>query len=148
MHQAESLINQLRPLLTSLDEFNLLDVIPAQLAATSGIEERLARTAESLKDLHNENQLLSKGLDNFENLLNKDAGADFLNRLEQEKNQLPSSATKRQQLPIMVNLLHILKDQQQQLLDMGENIGGDLKKFFTVFNDINRRIAQQSRRLS
>lgn len=148
IQQADNLINQLKPLLSSLAELNLFEVVPTQLTATSGLEERLARTAEALKDLNQQDQDLNKRFDNFERLLSQDAGADFLNRFEQEKNNLPSSATKRQQLPIMVNLLHILKDQQQQLLDMGENIGGDLKKFFTVFNDINRRIAQQSRRLS
>jgi len=148
IQQADNLINQLRPLLNSFNELNLLDIIPAELPATSGIEERLARTAEAMKDLNQLDQRLTKHFENFERLLNQDAGADFLNRLEQEKSKLPSDATKRQQLPIMFNLLHILKDQQQQLLDMGENIGGDLKKFFTVFNDINRRIAQQSRRLS
>ncbi|GLR62871.1 ATP-binding protein [Marinospirillum insulare] len=148
IQEADNLMSQLRPLLASLADLNLMQVVPAQLAETSGIEERLARTAEALKDLSQQDQVLNKRFEDFERLLSQDAGADFLNRFEEEKNNLARDATKRQQLPILVNLLHILKDQQQQLLDMGENIGGDLKKFFTVFNDINRRIAQQSRRLS
>lgn len=148
IQQADNLISQLRPLLIKLEELNLLDVVPANLTATYDLVERITRANEALVDRSKQDSELNKRFENFESLLSKDAGAKFFDRLEHERNKLPSFATKREQLPILINLLLILKDQQQTLLDMGENIGGDLKKFFTVFSDINRRIAQQSRRLS
>ena len=148
LQQADNQLNQIKPLITHLDELNLLEIVPAKLTATSDLTERIARTAEALKDLSQQEKELNKGFESFESLLRQDAGAVFLASFEQEKNKLPATATKRQQLPLFVNLLDILKSKQQQYLDMGENIGGDLKKFFTVFSDINRRIALQSRRLS
>lgn len=148
IQQAENLISQLKPLLIRLEELPLLEVVPAKLTDTSDLVERLTRTSETLEDLSNQDKQFIKGFDNFESLLSKDAGADFLNRLDHERSKLPNLASRREQLPTMVYLLEMLQNKQQQLLDMGENIGGDLKKFFTVFSDINRRIALQSRRLS
>lgn len=148
MQQAEAFINQLTSLLNKLDLLNLLDVLPANLTATADLVERLARANAALEMLSLQDKALIKQFDAFEQLLSQDAGANFLSHFEKERSQLPATATKRQQLPILVSLLHLLKDQQQQLLDMGENMGGDLKKFFTVFSDINRRIVLQSRRLS
>uniref|UniRef100_A0A486XU45 ATP-binding protein n=1 Tax=Rheinheimera sp. BAL341 TaxID=1708203 RepID=A0A486XU45_9GAMM len=148
MAQAEQLLAQLRPVFARLNELHLADVSPATLTASADIIERLARVNEALEQRSKLDSALKAALEQFESMLSKDAGPEFLDRLQHERRQLPEHAGKRQQLPILHGLLQILKDAQQQLLEMGENIGGDLKKFFTVFSDINRRIALQSRRLS
>ncbi|MDP5137841.1 ATP-binding protein [Rheinheimera baltica] len=148
MSQAEQLLAQLRPVFARFNELYLADVSPATLVASADIVERLARANEALEQRSKLDGALKTALEQFETILSKDAGPEFLDRLQHEQRQLPEHAGKRQQLPILHSLLQILKDAQQQLLEMGENIGGDLKKFFTVFSDINRRIALQSRRLS
>ncbi|MDP5459012.1 ATP-binding protein [Alishewanella sp. SMS8] len=148
MSQAEQLLNQLKPVLTKLQELHLASITPASMAPSADSVERLARANEALEQRSKLDSALKFAFEQFETVLSKDAGPEFLDRLEHEKRKLPDYAGKRQQLPILQNLLEILKGAQQQLLEMGENIGGDLKKFFTVFSDINRRIALQSRRLS
>lgn len=148
MQQAEHLLAQLKPVLYKLQELQLASITPAAANPSADIIERLARANEALEQRNKLESLLKQALAQFEGMLSKDAGPEFLDRLEHEKRKLPDYAKERDQLPILQNLLQILKDAQQQLLEMGENIGGDLKKFFTVFSDINRRIALQSRRLS
>ncbi len=148
MQQAEHLLAQLKPVLYKLQELQLASISPAAANPSADIIERLARANEALEQRNKLESLLKQALAQFEGMLSKDAGPEFLDRLEHEKRKLPDYAKERDQLPILQNLLQILKDAQQQLLEMGENIGGDLKKFFTVFSDINRRIALQSRRLS
>lgn len=148
MQQAEHLLAQLKPVLYKLQELQLASISPAAANPSADIIERLARANEALEQRNKLESMLKQALAQFEGMLSKDAGPEFLDRLEHEKRKLPEYAKERDQLPILQNLLQILKDAQQQLLEMGENIGGDLKKFFTVFSDINRRIALQSRRLS
>ncbi|MGI5307954.1 ATP-binding protein [Rheinheimera sp. WS51] len=148
MQQAEQALQQLRVSLAKFAELDLTSIAPANLTSAIDLIERLARSNEALAQRSLVEQQLTTQLEQFEAILSKDAGTEFLDRLEHEKRQLPERAGKRQQLPILADLLRILQDQRQQLLEMGENIGGDLKSFFTVFSDINRRIAMQSRRLS
>ncbi|MFM2481372.1 ATP-binding protein [Celerinatantimonas sp. YJH-8] len=147
LHYAESWVQQLTPLLTKL---RVLDLAPAQqsLAAGSDLTERMSRASETLASRSQLEKQLRDQLEQFELLLSKDAGVEFLDRLDYEKRKLPENSPLRASLHILGNLLHILRDQQRQLLEMGENIGGDLKKFFIVFRDINQRIARQSKRLS
>ena len=148
INQLESLMSQLKPLLIKLDDLPLQVVEPAVLGETFDLTERLARTTATLDSRSSQDRQFGNHFEQFDNLLKKDAGIEILNRLDYEKNKLPKTVTKREQLPMLNFILDILKSEQQGLLGMGENIGGDLKKFFTVFSDINRRIAQQSRRLS
>lgn len=148
IRQAEETLGLLRNVLLRLDELDLLGSIPAEQPDGSDLTERLARANEALEQRGKQLALLDKNVSQFESELNKNASREFIDRLEHEKSKLPDFAGTREQLPILTDLLHILKDQQQQLLEMGENIGGDLKKFFDVFSDINRRINRQSRRLS
>lgn len=144
--EAQSQLEQLQPFLAQLAELNLPS--GTDVAPNGDFNERLSRCREALKSHHQLSNQLRQALEQFELLLSKDASRDFLDRLEYEKQQLPENSPLHMQLVILEGLLHILRDQQQQLLEMGENIGGDLKKFFTVFRDINQRIARQSRRLS
>ncbi|WP_417596040.1 ATP-binding protein [Oceanospirillum sp.] len=148
IRQAEEMLVLLQNVLGRLDELELLASIPADQPGGSDLTERLARANEALELRSQQLALLDKEGARFENKLNENASREFIDRLEHEKSKLPDFTGTREQLPILTDLLHILKDQQQQLLEMGENIGGDLKKFFDVFSDINRRINRQSRRLS
>lgn len=161
--QADDKLAELSSILAKLGELELFAVVPAPLAPDIDLVERLARANEAYSQRNQMSLDLNGLVNDFENKLISKASREFIDRLEHEKSKLVALAGKngtgketgskdaisvRQRLPILTDLLHILKDQQQQLLEMGENIGGDLKKFFTVFSDINRRIALQSRRLS
>lgn len=135
------------PLLSQLRELDLTDAadVPPR---TGDLSERLERCKEALALARSCQTQLQSQLEQFEHNLLQDAGVEFLDRLEYEKRQLDDDSSLAKQLKILGGLLHILRDQRQQLLEMGENIGGDLKKFFIVFRDINQRIARQSERLS
>ncbi|MFM2486843.1 ATP-binding protein [Celerinatantimonas yamalensis] len=148
LQQAEQWLNQLTPLLSKMRILELPSSVDGAAELDGDLSERLARANQALAQRSQCESQLRAQLEQFESILSKDAGAEFLDRLDYEKRQLLDPNDIRLQLKILADLLRILRDQQQQLLEMGENIGGDLQKFFTVFRDINRRITQQSSRLS
>ena len=143
--QAGELVAQLKVLLDRLLPLPLAEIIPAYIDSAADINERISRTSDMLEQHASVTRALESKLNEFKSHFNQDADPTFLELLDSEINKLPDPSRSRQQLPVLEKLLQLLKDKQQQLLEMGENIGGDLKKFFDVFN---RRISQQSRRLS
>lgn len=110
--------------------------------------ERINRCTEALESRSRGEKKLKESLTEFEATLGKDAGKDFLDTMLQAFGVLDAEANVRQRLPILQRLLSILASRQRQIVEQGETIGGDLNKFFTVFSDINRKIAQQSKRLT
>lgn len=148
MRQAGELVSQLKVLLERLLPLPLAEIVPAYIDSAADINERMSRTGDMLEQHASLTRTLESKLNEFKSRFNQDADPTFLELLDSEIDKLPDPSRTRQQLPILEKLLQLLKDKQQQLLEMGENIGGDMKKFFDVFSDINRRISQQSRRLS
>ena len=110
--------------------------------------ERINRCTEALESRSRGEKKLKESLTEFEATLGKDAGKDFLDTMLQAFGNLDEDANVRERLPILQRLLSILESRQRQIVEQGETIGGDLNKFFTVFSDINRKIAQQSQRLT
>ena len=110
--------------------------------------ERINRCTEALESRSCGEKKLKESLTEFEATLGKDAGKDFLDTMLQAFGNLDEDANVRERLPILQRLLSILESRQRQIVEQGETIGGDLNKFFTVFSDINRKIAQQSQRLT
>jgi hypothetical protein len=110
--------------------------------------ERINRCTEALESRSRGEKKLKDSLTEFEATLGKDAGKDFLDTMLQAFGVLSEDANVRERLPILQRLLSILESRQRQIVEQGETIGGDLNKFFTVFSDINRKIAQQSKRLT
>ncbi len=110
--------------------------------------ERINRCTEALESRSRGEKKLKESLSEFEANLGKDAGKDFLDTMLQAFAVLDEDANVRERLPILQRLLSILESRQRQIVEQGETIGGDLNKFFTVFSDINRKIAQQSKRLT
>ena len=149
VHHLETLIGQLQPLAKKLEELNLLVTeVPAPIEQLGDVRERLSRANQGLENRARLERKLKDKLNDFESLIAKDAESQFLELMQGELSKLDIDADVRLKLPIFDNLLRILADQQQQILAQGETIGGDLHKFFTVFSDINRRIASQSKRLT
>ena len=110
--------------------------------------ERINRCTEALESRSRGEKKLKESLTEFEATIGKDAGKDFLDTMHQAFGVLDEDANVRERLPILQRLLSILESRQRQIVEQGETIGGDLNKFFTVFSDINRKIAQQSKRLT
>lgn len=144
-----SLITEIEPMMRQLSQivffFKPYDEQNINLGDQA---ERINRCTEALEIRSRGEKKLKESLTEFEATLGKDAGKDFLDTMLQAFGVLDEDANVRERLPILQRLLSILESRQRQIVEQGETIGGDLNKFFTVFSDINRKIAQQSKRLT
>lgn len=152
LENQQRLLNQVQPLLRQLESLPAPEQPPQSTNLAADLTERIERTHAALAASERLNSQLKQALQDFETHLIKDASSDFVDYLNSERQQLegerPGSSNPRQLLPVLAGMLKLLEDQQQQLLEQGRNLGGDLSKFFTVFRDLNLRINEQSRRLS
>jgi hypothetical protein len=143
------LMTEIEPMVCQLSQivfsFKLTDEQNINLGEQA---ERINRCTEALENRSRGEKKLKESMTEFEATLGKDAGKDFLDTMLQAFEVLDEEANVRQRLPILQRLLSILESRQRQIVEQGETIGGDLNKFFTVFSDINRKITQQSKRLT
>lgn len=143
------LIDQLTPLTTKLAQLNITLKLDENATAIEGDQsERITRVIQGLEQRSKTEVSLKDKLNNFESQLMMDAQKQFLDLMTSELSRLGNDADIRERLPVFRDLLQILSDQQRQILEQGETIGGDLHRFFSVFSDINRRISGQSKRLT
>ena len=144
-----SLITEIEPMVRQLSQI-VFSFKPAdeQNINLGDQAERINRCTEALESRSRGEKKLKESLTEFEATIGKDAGKDFLDTMLQAFGNLDEDANVRERLPILQRLLSILESRQRQIVEQGETIGGDLNKFFTVFIDINRKIAQQSKRLT
>ncbi len=149
MAKLAKLMDALQPLVTKLSQLTISPALSQGLAPIEGDQsERISRTSQGLEQCSKTQASLKDKLNQFESQLIVDAQKQFLDLMMSELSRLDEQADMRERLPIFSDLLRILADQQRQILEQGETIGGDLHKFFVVFSDINRRIAGQSKRLT
>ena len=143
------LIEQLTPLTNKLTQLNISAKLSETLAPIEGDQsERITRVTQGLEQRSKTETSLKDKLNQFESHLIIDAQKQFLDLMTSELSRFGNDSDIRERLPVFRDLLQILSDQQRQILEQGETIGGDLHKFFTVFSDINRRISGQSKRLT
>ena len=143
------LIEQLLPLNTKLGQLTIDAKLIVGLPPVQGDQdERITRTMHGLEQRSKTENTLKDKIYTLEAELSQDAQKQFLDLMTSELSRLGEESDLRDRLPIFSDLLRILADQQRQILEQGETIGGDLHKFFTVFSDINRRISGQSKRLT
>jgi len=128
--------------------------------AMGDLEERLGRSHSLLESYSKVSQKLKVDIEQFEALLRRDAKPEFLSFIEQgyerqgvAVSQLATkdgaaAPTDSQKVKVLAELLEVLESQQQQVADQGKNIGGQLDKFFTVFNDTHKHVSLYSRRLT
>jgi hypothetical protein len=144
-----SLISEIEPMVRQLSDINFSFEPSDEPSFNLGDQaERINRCTEALEKRNRGEKKLKASLDEFESVIGKDAGKDFLDTMLQAFSVLDEDANVRKRLPILQRLLSILASRQRQIVEQGETIGGDLNRFFTVFSDINRKIAQQSKRLT
>ncbi|AWL11162.1 hypothetical protein HMF8227_00666 [Saliniradius amylolyticus] len=142
------LLFELEPLLKQLGALTLTPASTKDKMDSGDQAERISRCNEALGVRHRLERQLKDALTEFENQLTRDAGKDFLDTLEHGLADLGEDASVNQRLTVFERLLQILESRTRQIVEQGETIGGDLHNFFTVFADINRRIASQSKRLT
>lgn len=150
LNSQRKLLEQITPLLKQLEQFPAPAQHPIATAEhnTGDYAERIERTRQALQNKHQLDAHLKNSLHLFERELLKDANVhftDFWSNQQQSLGLLPSPQT---QLVAYQEMLEILQNQQQNLLSIGRTYGKELQDFFTVFNDLNRRISEQSRKLS
>lgn len=144
-----SLITEIEPLVRQLSSIAFsFESTESNTLNLGDQSERINRCNQALEGRSRGEKKLKELLTEFEADLGKDAGKDFLDTMHQAFGLLDEDANVRERLPILQRLLSILESRQRQIVEQGETIGGDLNKFFTVFSDINRKIAQQSKRLT
>ena len=167
LHNLGSFITEIEPLLKSLHALQLSPFVPeaghsvpesqtgaqpapqpAPQIAQGDQQERISRCSEALQARTSLDKQLRDQLLQFENVLGKDAGKDFIDTMQHEFARLDEHAQSRDRLPILQKLLLVLESKTKQIIEQGETIGGDLDNFFKVFSDINRKIANQSKRLT
>jgi hypothetical protein len=148
LSQCSGLLNEIEPLIRQLDHLQFTFAGEAPQGSLGDQQERIGRTNEALESRSRLERQFKEELNDFEAVLGKDAGKDFLDVMEQSFAALDEHADSREKLPILERLLSILDSRARQIIEQGETIGGDLNRFFTVFSDINRKIASQSRRLT
>ncbi|MGS2721793.1 ATP-binding protein [Paraglaciecola aestuariivivens] len=147
--QWSSLMTEIEPMVRQLSHIEFVFEPTEKSKINLGDQiERVNRCNQALESRSRGEKKLKESLTEFESSLGKDAGKDFLDTMTQAFSQLDEDANVRERLPILQRLLSILESRQRQIVEQGETIGGDLNKFFTVFSDINRKIAQQSQRLT
>ncbi|ALS99473.1 ATP-binding protein [Lacimicrobium alkaliphilum] len=148
LSQCAGLLNEIEPLIRQLAHLQFAFTDEASQGSLGDQQERISRTNEALESRSRLERQFKEELNDFESVLGKDAGKDFLDVMEQSFAVLDEHADSREKLPILERLLSILDSRARQIIEQGETIGGDLNRFFTVFSDINRKIASQSRRLT
>ncbi|SFX66365.1 ATP-binding protein [Marinospirillum alkaliphilum] len=143
---------RIKPLVLQLEQLPPPDQPPQVPEATQGDRvERMNRAQAALLEAGRLNKQVQDALHAFERELLRDAAPDFIEQLtgeQQRLQELPAASHPRRLLPVLSGMLQLLEGQQQALIEQGRNIGGDLNSFFRVFRDLNRRIQEQSRRLS
>lgn len=149
IHHIGSLLTEVAPLIRQLGGLKFNYQIEQDNTLNLGDQqERISRCNESLESHNRLESKLKQQLNEFENMLGKDAGKDFIDTMQQSFAVLDEQADCRDKLPILERLLSILESKAKQIVEQGETIGQDLADFFKVFSDINRKIAAQSKRLT
>lgn len=145
---AENLLNSVLPFMSQLHNLPVAEQPNKTQYAQLSVEERVHRCSEGLATRDRVERQLKNRLEHFESALRKDATPDFLDTIEQQLGALEDSLVGHDVYGVLGGLLTLLRDQQTQVVEQGRTIGNALLNFFSIFEDINQRVEQFSRRLS
>lgn len=146
--EIQDLLQALTPLLRQLSDLPVAEVVPDAKALQGDVREQVERCQQALLQREKQERQLRERLEQFDSALRRDGSSDFLDTMERVQAKTNDQQDLAGRLHTFGELLSILQGQQQQMVEQGRNIGGSLDKFFTVFNDINTRVGEFSRRLS
>lgn len=134
--------------LTGQEDFAAADTQNTDATNFGDMAERIERLSHALNQYQDHARNLREQCDKFSALLRRDASAEFEQLIDREFATLAENAGIIAQAKVLGELLNILSDQQLQIVEQGRNIGGGLQSFFKVFDDVNRKVGQYSRRLT
>lgn len=112
------------------------------------INERIERLTEGLNHYQQGSRQLKEQCERFAGVLRRNASSEFEALIEREYHTLGEAPGVAAEASLLGELLAILQDQRSQVVEQGRNIGGGLQSFFKVFDDVNRKVGQYSRRLT
>tara|TARA_R100001440_G_scaffold8811_2_gene16657 strand:+ start:36733 stop:40416 length:3684 start_codon:yes stop_codon:yes gene_type:complete len=122
---------------------------PQESAAAQGdVSEHCARSYKLLDEKQKQDKDLEQRIPRLEAELREDADLQFLRFIEQSLAQQGEAPDLQVQVNTLSELLKVLEGKRDQTIDQGKTIGKGLFEFFTVFNDIHKRVSDYSRRLT
>lgn len=110
--------------------------------------ERIERLTAALNQLQQSMRKLKELCERFSAQLRRNANEGFEQLIEREYATLGEHPRQLDEAKVLGSLLQILTSQRGQIVEQGRNIGGGLQSFFKVFDDVNRKVSQYSRRLT
>ena len=112
------------------------------------VTERVERLTQTLNEYQQDTRRLKEACERFAASLRRNASAEFATLIEREYERLEAETSIAMEAEILGDLFAVLRNQRAQVVDQGRNIGGGLQSFFKVFDDVNRKVGQYSRRLT
>ncbi|MFT0212537.1 ATP-binding protein [Pseudomonas sp. F1_0610] len=142
----------IKPLLKQLENIDFSEQSQQPIEENTGdVRERIERVQRAMQEKSQLDGKLQDSSNAFQNNLLKNANEDFVQYLLNAQKKIEQEyqlVNAKRLMPVLENMLQLLQDQQYQLLEQGRNYSQALSSFFVVFRDLNRRISEQSRRLS
>lgn len=117
-------------------------------AAQGDAAEHLARSYNLLEEKQKQDKDLELRIPRLEAELREDSDLQFLRFMEQSLAQQGEAPDLQVRVNTLSELLKVLEGKRDQTIDQGKTIGKGLFEFFTVFNDIHKRVSDYSRRLT
>ncbi|WP_372518400.1 ATP-binding protein [Idiomarina sp.] len=153
LEQSTTLLQRLRESVNKLEHIPTLTPELQQSRQQGSLEhsdssELIGRCDDVYQRFLHSDKVLNEQLRQFDNQLRRDAQTDFLNFMEESRERMNVGDDIASNLALYQAMLNYLEEHQQAILATGHNISKDLVDFFTVFNDIHKRVAQYSRRLT
>ncbi|MEC8926613.1 MAG: ATP-binding protein [Pseudomonadota bacterium] len=153
LEQSTTLLQRLRESVNKLEHIPTLTPELQQSRQKGSLEhsdssELIGRCDDVYERFLHSDKVLNEQLRQFDNQLRRDAQTDFLNFMEESRERMNVGDDIASNLALYQAMLNYLEEHQQAILATGHNISKDLVDFFTVFNDIHKRVAQYSRRLT
>lgn len=116
--------------------------------ARGDVSEQITRSHQLLDEQQQLDKRLADEVNSLEANIRKDSDQSFVRFMEEVFSQLGEAPDRQARINALTEIINVLEAKQQQILKQGRTIGDALFKFFTVFNDIHRRVSDYSRRLT
>ncbi|WP_158220749.1 ATP-binding protein [Paraferrimonas haliotis] len=158
--QWESRISHIQETLLQINEL-LAKLGKLDLAQDAHVEKQtVTQRISEAQQLHREHQqltdMLEQSLRNFDNRIGLKAGtslADFWERSRSDCYETDELGVLRLKIEVMVTRLEqlineLIPQKREALRTQGRNLGNTLSQYYSVLQNIDKAIAQQSRRIS
>lgn len=152
LEKAEKHVQSLHNLVTRMADLPVATQ-PPPAETIAGLEqgdvsEHIARAHQLLDDKQKLDKRLEDSVNALEADIRKDSDLQFVRFMEDSFAHLGEAPDMQARVNALAEIITVLEAKQQQTIEQGKTIGNALFKFFTVFNDIHKRVSDYSRRLT